>query len=42
MGHGGLIFRPSNTEPLLRFNAEAPDVATMEWLRDTVLGIIRS
>lgn len=34
--------RPSNTEPLLRFNAEAPDVATMEWLRDTVLGIIRS
>lgn len=34
--------RPSNTEPLLRFNAEAPDVATMEWLRDTVLGIIRA
>lgn len=34
--------RPSNTEPLLRFNAEAPDVATMEWLRDTVLAIIRS
>lgn len=33
--------RPSNTEPLLRFNAEAPDTATMEWLRDTVLGIIR-
>lgn len=34
--------RPSNTEPLLRFNAEAPDVVTMEWLRDTVLAIIRS
>ena len=34
--------RPSNTEPLLRFNAEAPDTATMEWLRDSVLGIIRS
>ena len=34
--------RPSNTEPLLRFNAEAPDTATMEWLRDTVLGIIRN
>ncbi len=34
--------RPSNTEPLLRFNAEAPDIATMEWLRETVLGIIRS
>lgn len=33
--------RPSNTEPLLRFNAEAADVSTMEWLRDTVLGIIR-
>lgn len=34
--------RPSNTEPLLRFNAEAPDTATMEWLRDTVLGIVRA
>lgn len=34
--------RPSNTEPLLRFNAEAPDTATMEWLRDTVLEIIRA
>lgn len=34
--------RPSNTEPLLRFNAEAPDVATMEWLRDSVLAIIRA
>jgi len=34
--------RPSNTEPLLRFNAEAPDTATMEWLRDSVLAIIRA
>ena len=34
--------RPSNTEPLLRFNAEAPDTVTMEWLRDTVLEIIRA
>jgi len=32
--------RPSNTEPLLRFNAEAADQATMEWLRDTVLALI--
>ena len=34
--------RPSNTEPLLRFNAEAPDEPTMAWLRDSVLGIIRA
>lgn len=34
--------RPSNTEPLLRFNAEAADDATMHWLRDTVLAIIRA
>lgn len=34
--------RPSNTEPLLRFNAEAADESTMVWLRDTVLGIIRA
>lgn len=33
--------RPSNTEPLLRFNAEATDASTMVWLRDTVLGILR-
>jgi len=29
--------RPSNTEPLLRLNVEAGDVATMEQLRDDVL-----
>ncbi|MCX4973927.1 phosphomannomutase/phosphoglucomutase [Streptomyces sp. NBC_00620] len=33
--------RPSNTEPLLRLNAEARDEATMEKMRDEVLGIIR-
>jgi phosphomannomutase len=34
--------RPSNTEPLLRLNVEAADVATMEAIRDEVLGLIRS
>ncbi|OAH15563.1 phosphomannomutase/phosphoglucomutase [Streptomyces jeddahensis] len=34
--------RPSNTEPLLRLNAEARDVATMTKIRDEVLAIIRS
>jgi len=33
--------RPSNTEPLLRLNVEAADVATMESVRDEVLGIVR-
>jgi len=33
--------RPSNTEPLLRLNAEARDEATMARLRDEVLKIIR-
>jgi phosphomannomutase len=33
--------RPSNTEPLLRLNVEAADVATMEAIRDEVLGLIR-
>jgi phosphomannomutase len=32
--------RPSNTEPLLRLNAEAADVATMSAVRDEVLQII--
>jgi len=41
---GGAWFnvRASNTEPLLRLNVEAPDVATMERVRDEVLGLIRS
>ncbi|HEX5995588.1 MAG TPA: phosphomannomutase/phosphoglucomutase [Jiangellales bacterium] len=34
--------RPSNTEPLLRLNAEAVDAPTMERIRDDVLGIIRA
>lgn len=34
--------RPSNTEPLLRLNAEAADEATMTSLRDRVLGLVRS
>ena len=33
--------RPSNTEPLLRLNAEAKEHATMEKVRDDVLAIIR-
>jgi phosphomannomutase len=33
--------RPSNTEPLLRLNAEAPDQASLDALRDRVLGLIR-
>ncbi len=33
--------RPSNTEPLLRLNAEAKEHATMEKVRDEVLAIIR-
>ena len=34
--------RPSNTEPLLRLNAEAPDTAALGDLRDKVLGLIRA
>ncbi|MEU6843697.1 phosphomannomutase/phosphoglucomutase [Streptomyces sp. NPDC046716] len=34
--------RPSNTEPLLRLNAEARDRATMEKVRDEVLAVIRT
>ncbi|GAA3022037.1 phosphomannomutase/phosphoglucomutase [Kitasatospora albolonga] len=34
--------RASNTEPLLRLNVEAKDQATMEQVRDTVLGIVRA
>lgn len=33
--------RPSNTEPLLRLNAEGKDQATMEQIRDAVLADIR-
>ncbi|MGW5099439.1 phosphomannomutase/phosphoglucomutase [Streptomyces sp. NPDC004100] len=34
--------RPSNTEPLLRLNAEAKDEATMEKIRDEALALIRA
>jgi phosphomannomutase len=34
--------RPSNTEPLLRLNVEAPDAASLAALRDDVLGIVRT
>ena len=34
--------RPSNTEPLLRLNAEAQDEATMIALRDDVLAVMRA
>ncbi|MFE2630817.1 phosphomannomutase/phosphoglucomutase, partial [Streptomyces sp. NPDC059374] len=34
--------RPSNTEPLLRLNAEARDEATMAKVRDEALAIIRA
>ncbi|MBW8794656.1 MAG: phosphomannomutase/phosphoglucomutase [Streptomyces sp.] len=34
--------RPSNTEPLLRLNAEARDETTMTKIRDEVLAIIRA
>jgi phosphomannomutase len=39
---GGAWFnlRPSNTEPLLRLNVEAPDRATMTHLREEVLGLV--
>ncbi len=34
--------RPSNTEPLLRLNAEAATASTMQVLRDEVLALIRA
>ena len=34
--------RPSNTEPLLRLNVEAPDRPVMEALRDEVLAMVRA
>ena len=33
--------RPSNTEPLLRLNVEAPDIAAVDTLRDEVLALVR-
>ncbi len=43
-GNSGLWWfnlRPSNTEALLRLNAEASDAAVMERIRDEVLGLVR-
>jgi phosphomannomutase len=34
--------RPSNTEPLLRLNVEAPDAAAVAALRDEILAIVRA
>ena len=34
--------RPSNTEPLLRLNVEAPDETSMTALRDAVLALVRA
>ena len=33
--------RPSNTEPLLRLNVEAPDAEKVAALRDHVLAVVR-
>jgi phosphomannomutase len=41
-GDGSWInLRPSNTEPMLRLNVEAADIARMVALRDAVLAIVR-
>jgi phosphomannomutase len=37
-----LNVRASNTEPLLRLNVEAADVATMQRVRDEVLAVVRT
>ncbi|TDO48268.1 phosphomannomutase [Kribbella sp. VKM Ac-2571] len=41
---GGAWFnlRPSNTEPLLRLNVEAPDAATMTQIRDAVISAVQA
>ena len=40
-GGGWFNLRPSNTEPLLRLNIEAPDDAAVAAIRDEVLSIVR-
>ncbi len=42
LDEGWFNVRPSNTEPLLRLNAEGRDRATMARIRDEVLALIRS
>jgi phosphomannomutase len=39
---GWFNIRPSNTEPLLRLNIEAPDEAAVAAIRDEVLAIVRA
>jgi phosphomannomutase len=39
---GWFNIRPSNTEPLLRLNIEAPDADAVAAIRDEVLGIVRA
>jgi phosphomannomutase len=39
---GWFNIRPSNTEPLLRLNIEAPDAEAVAAIRDEVLGIVRA
>jgi phosphomannomutase len=41
LGTSWFNLRPSNTEPLLRLNVEAPDQAAMARLRDEVLSFVR-
>ncbi len=41
MGTTWFNLRPSNTEPLLRLNVEAPDTGTMTGVRDDVLSLVR-
>jgi len=41
LGTAWFNLRPSNTEPLLRLNVEAPDQAEMSSLRDDVLSYVR-
>jgi phosphomannomutase len=40
-GNWWFNLRPSNTEPMLRLNVEAPDAAAMGVIRDQVLGMVR-
>jgi phosphomannomutase len=39
---GWINLRPSNTEPLLRLNVEAPDAERMAQLRDSALHVVRA
>ncbi|MDW5324254.1 phosphomannomutase/phosphoglucomutase [Plantactinospora sp. KLBMP9567] len=41
LGKTWFNLRPSNTEPMLRLNVEAPDTASMVRLRDEVLATVR-